>query len=543
MAEIMKVTPEPEAGAVIPAALKRQIYITFSGVLLAIFLSTMDDTIVATALPRILADLGGFAHYTLVTTAYLITSTIMIPITGKLTDLFGRKWFYTAGLVIFIVGSMLSGTSRSLTELIIFRGFQGIGGGVMISNAFAVIGDLFPPAERGKYQGYIAAVFAVAAVIGPFLGGFITDRFSWHWIFYINVPLGIVVILLFIYFFPKPKPFQRQTVDYAGIALLVATTAPFLLALSWGGADYAWSSPVIIGLLLFSFMSLIAFYLTEVRTREPILPMRYFTNRIVSVSLAVTFFTGFVMYSAIIFVPLYFQGVRGLSPTQSGGSLTPMLLGVAAGALISGQLMSRAHGHYKILGTCGIIVMAAGTGLLVTLRISTGFPYAVGISAFTGLGLGLTLPLYSTVVQNVTPYNVMGVMISSVPFSRFIGGSVGLAIMGSVMNNRFYGLLSSSLPTNVQSQLPSGLLASLAKNPQVLVSSQAQDILKQALSGLGAQAEPIYLQVLAALRTSLMSALNDVFLVMLGISILCLVIELFIKEVPLRKGNAPIMEI
>jgi len=514
--------------------LRQQVFVTFAGVLLAIFLSSLDDTIVATAMPRILTDLGGFAHYTLVTTAYLITSTVMIPITGRLTDLFGRKWFYTAGIGIFILGSLLSGLSYSLAQLIFFRAFQGIGGGIMIANAFAVVGDLFSPSERGKYQGYIAAVFAMSAVLGPFLGGFITDTLSWHWIFFINVPLGIGAIFLFIFFFPLHQPDTHPKIDYLGVTLLIMTTAPLLLALSWGGSEYPWGSPLIIGLLSFSLVALVIFYIVEVHTREPILPLRYFTDRIVSISMAVTFLTGFIMYSAIIFISLYFQGVIGLSATASGGSLTPMMLGVAGGALISGQLMARASGHYKIQGIIGIILMSAGAGLLCTVNINTHYAVSVVYAILTGFGLGMTLPLYAIVVQNVVPYNVMGVMISSVPFSRFIGGSLGLAVLGSVMNSRF--------AAGIAGRLPSELVSSLAQNPQALVSAQAQNELRQALASFGAQTDQILKQVLDALRQSLMAALTDVFIILLAVSLLSLLIQFFIKEVPLRKGPAPISE-
>jgi EmrB/QacA subfamily drug resistance transporter len=517
---------------------RKQVIITFGGVLMAIFLGALDQTIVATAMPDIIADLGGFTHYTLITTAYLISSTVLIPITGRLTDMFGRKWFYTVGIAIFVLGSLLSGLSSSLTHLTVFRAFQGIGAGVMIANAFAVIGDLFPPSERGKYQGYVSAIFGLASIIGPTLGGFLTDTFSWHWIFYINVPIGIGVIILFIFFFPHLRPeASSHRVDYLGATLLMLTTVPLLLALTWGGVEYPWLSPETIGILSFSLVMGIVFYIVELRNQEPILPLRFFRDRIVSTSLAVTFFTGFGMFGGIIFIPLYFQGVLGLSATASGSFLTPMMLGVVTGSITSGQLLSRVGGHYKIQGIVGIAVMAAGLALLSTLTTQTSYTIAVTYIVLTGLGLGVTFPLYTVIVQNAVPHKVMGVVISSVPFSRFMGGAFGLAILGSLLSNRFAAEFISRLPPAVKTLLPADRLASLAHNPQALVSVQAQQELKNALTQFGPQADQLFNQIIGALRQSLMSALTEVFLIGLAATIVAFIIHLFIKEIPLRRQH------
>lgn len=519
---------------------RRQVIITFGGVLLAIFLGAMDQTIVATALPDIIAELGGFAHYTLVTTAYLIASTVMIPITGRLTDMFGRKWFYTVGIAIFIVGSLLSGFSQTFDELVIFRAFQGLGAGVMIANAFAVIGDLFAPSERGKYQGFVSAVFGLASIVGPTLGGYITDTISWHWIFYINVPTGVAVVILFIFFFPHVRPnTENEKIDYYGAALLALTTVPLMLALSWGGTQYPWLSPEIIGMIAFSLVAGAAFFIIEVRTPQPILPLRYFTDRVISISLAATFLTGFGMFGAIVFVPLYFQGVLGLSATTSGSFLTPMMLGVVAGSITSGQLLSRAGGHYKEQSIAGVATMAVGIGLLATLTTHTSYGVAVLYIVLTGLGLGVTFPLYTVVVQNAVPYRSMGVVISSIPFSRFIGGTFGLAILGSLMTTRFANLFMEKLPSAVKDLVPADQLSSLAHNPQALVSAQAQDSLRQVLAQFGPQAQQLFDQIILALRASLMSALTEVFAISLAVTLVAFVVNLFIKEIPLRRQHGP----
>jgi len=335
---------------------RQQVLITLAGVLLAMFLSSLDQTVVGTAMPRIITDLGGFTQYTWVTTAYIITSTIAIPITGKLTDMYGRKWFYIVGLAIFMLGSLLCGLSHTMTQLIFFRGFQGIGAGIMMANAFTVIGDIFPPAERGKYQGLMAGVFGLSSVIGPTLGGYITDNahMGWHWVFFVNIPLGILITALFIFFFPHLKPDTlKHRIDYLGITALILAVVPMLLALTWGGVEYPWVSAQIIGMLAFSVVMIPVFILFESRAKEPIIPLWILKNRIVAISTFVIFITGFGMFGGIIFVPLFFQGVLGQSATNSGTFLTPMMLGLVAGSFISGQLLSRAGGALPAAGHVG----------------------------------------------------------------------------------------------------------------------------------------------------------------------------------------------
>jgi EmrB/QacA subfamily drug resistance transporter len=517
---------------------RQQVIVTFIGVLFAVFLGALDQTIVATAMPDIVTDLGGFSHYTFITTAYLITSTVFIPVTGRLVDVFGRKWFYTAGIAIFVLGSLLSGLSHTLTELIIYRAFQGIGAGIMIANAFVVIGDLFPPAQRGRYQSYISVIFGLASVIGPLLGGYITDTISWNWIFFINVPLGIIVIILFVFYFPSLRPAAAtERVDYPGIVLLMLTTVPLMLALSWAEVEYPWFSPEIIGMLVFSLIMALAFYIVERRNPEPVLPLRFFTDRTVSVSMAVSLFTGFAMFGAIIFIPLYFQGVLGLSATSSGSFLTPMMLGVVAGSLTAGQLLSRGGGHYKVLGIVGLAVMSVGMALLFTLTTNTSYAIAVLYIVVAGLGLGVTFPLYPVIVQNVVPYKSMGVVVSSIPFNRFLGGAFGLAILGSILTTRFAADFLNRIPEAVKQVVPPDRLSALAHNPQALISLQAQNDLKAALAPLGSEAGPLFNQILQSLRQSLTSALTEIFIISFAMTVVAFLIHLLIKEIPLRRQH------
>ncbi|MDP2731480.1 MAG: MDR family MFS transporter [Dehalococcoidales bacterium] len=516
---------------------RKQIMITFVGVMLAMFLSSLDQTVVGTAMPRIISDLGGFSHYTWVTSIYIIASAVAIPITGKLTDMYGRKFFYLGGLIIFVLASLFCGLSNTMAQIIIFRGVQGIGAGVMMANAFTVIGDIFPPADRGKYQGFMSGVFGLSSIIGPTLGGYVTDSLSWHWVFFINIPLGLLIILLFFFFFPNFRPDKlKHNIDYPGLILLILTVVPAMLALSWGGVEYAWGSWQIVGMFVFSAVMLALFIFAESRSREPIIPLSLFKNRIVAISELVIFFTAFGMFGGIIFIPLFFQGVLGATATTSGNFLTPMMLGMVAGSLISGQLLSRAGGHYKLLGAIGIGIMGIGIFLLSSMTAETTNASAVVNIIITGIGLGVTMPLYTIAVQNAVPYNVLGVATSSTAFFRSIGGAVGLAVFGSVMNNQFALELTNKLPDAVKALIPVGQLDTLAKNPQALMSPEAQAQLQVILN----HADPsgrLFQQILQALREALSSALSQVFLFALFAVVIAFLVNFFIKEIALRKHH------
>ncbi len=515
---------------------RKLVITTFVGVILAMFLSSLDQTIVGTAMPQIIADLGGFAHYTWVTTAYLITSTVSVPIVGKLTDMYGRKWFYVAGIMIFMAGSLLSGLSHTMIQLILFRGFQGIGGGIMMANAFTVIADLFPPAERGKYQGFTTGVFGLSSIVGPTLGGFITDRFTWHWVFFVNIPLAVLIIVLFIIFFPHFKPNRlKHRIDWAGVTTLILSVVPIMLALSWGGDEYPWNSAPIIGIFIFGFIMLGAFLVVEKQAAEPIIPLGLFSNRIVTTSLIVTFLTGMGMFGGIIFIPLFFQGVLGLSATASGSFLTPMMLGQVTGSLISGQILSRAGGHYRIQGMFGLGIMTIGLFLLSRMTPDTTYPHAVINIILLGFGLGSTMPLYTIAVQNAVSYNILGVATSTTAFFRFIGGSFGLAIFGTIMTNNFAARFMSQIPQFVKSAIPLSTLDAMAHNPEALVSPDAQNQLHNLLSGLGQPGNNALDQLVQVMRLSLSSALSRVFLIGLLIILVAFVANLFLREIPLRR--------
>jgi EmrB/QacA subfamily drug resistance transporter len=514
------------------------VIITFAGVMLAMFLGSLDQTVVGTAMPRIISELGGFNKYTWITTAYIITSAVAVPITGKLTDIYGRKYFYISGLGIFVLASIACGFSNTMNQIIVFRGIQGIGAGVMMANAFTVIGDLFPPAVRGKYQGLMSGVFGVSAIIGPTLGGYITDKFSWHWVFFVNVPLGVLVIVLFFIFFPHIKPDNlKHRIDYPGVVLLILAVVPLLLALSWGGVEYPWSSPEIIAMFIIAAVALVLFILVEFRSQEPLIPLSLFKNRIVSISCVMILLTGGGMFGAITFIPLFFQGVLGASATTSGNYITPLMLGNVFGSFISGQLLSRAGGRYRIQGAVGIFLMGVGMWLLSRINVDTSNGTMIRDMVITGFGLGVTLPLYTIAVQNAVPYKVLGVATSTAAFFRSVGGSVGLAIFGSVLNNRFAAEMVARVPSEFANAVPPQELDTLLHNPQALLSPEAQTQLQGIVDKVGDPNGTLLHQVLQALRESLSISIAHIFFYAVIIIGLAFVVNLFIKEIPLRKHH------
>ncbi len=516
----------------------RQVVLTMVGVMLAMFLGSLDQTVVGTAMPRIIADLGGFDRYTWVTTAYLVTSTAVTPVVGRLTDMYGRKWFYIGGIVVFLIGSALSGISSSMTQLILFRGFQGIGAGVMIANAFITISDLFPPSERGKYQGFVAGVFGISSVIGPALGGFLTDNLSWHWVFFVNLPIGIPVVLVFLFFFPHLKPAMRShRIDYLGVITLVLAVVPLLLALSWAGSQHPWGSAQVLGPIAFSLLMTAAFVYREQKAPEPIIPLSLFKNSIISLSMVVVFLTGFAMFGGIIFVPLFFQGVLGATATASGSFITPMSLGVVFGGIVSGQLLSRTGGHYRTQGVIGLSIVVVALFMLSRMTPQTRYGEAVLFIVIMGFGIGTTFPLFTIAVQNAVSRQYLGVVTSTTQFFRSIGGTIGLAIFGSVMTNRFASDLASTVPQQVQDALGPAGFSGLAHNPQALVNPAAQQQLaSQFGQAAGTDGAGLLVQLLTALKLSLSHAIAEVFLLSTALMVAALIATAFIREIKLQQG-------
>src|SRR5216683_5259314 len=422
----------PEPQPLSATASRGRIIAILIGVILGMLLAALDQTVVGTALPRIVASLGGFNHYAWVVTAYLLASTVSIPLYGKLSDIYGRRLFFLGGMVIFLAGSALAGTSQDMTQLIIYRGIQGLGAGALMPIVQAIIGDIFPSAERGKWQGLIFAAFGLTTIIGPTLGGWITDNWGWRWVFYVKMPVGIIAILTAGFVMPKLVNRRQHIIDYLGVVTLIAGTVPLLLAFSWAGTQYAWGSWQIIGLFIFSAVMLVTFFWLETRATEPIITPRLFKNSIFLVSVIAMFLLSAGMFGAILYLPLFVQGVIGDSATNSGVVLTPMMLGFMFSSLVGGQLLSRT-GRYKILAIFGFSVAAVGMFLLSRMSATTSNGLISLNMIVTGLGIGVMMSLFTIVVQNAFPFRQLGAVTAGLTFFRSIGSTIGVAVMGSLL--------------------------------------------------------------------------------------------------------------
>jgi EmrB/QacA subfamily drug resistance transporter len=426
-----------------------RVRLIFGALMLVLLLASLDQTIVSTALPTIVGDLGGFSKLSWVVTAYLLSSTVVGPVYGKLGDLYGRKVVLQTAIVIFLVGSALCGLSQNMTELILFRALQGLGGGGLIVVTIAVVGDVVSPRERGRYQGYFGAVFAVSTVVGPLLGGFFVDNLSWQWIFYINLPIGALAFVVIGATFRTRTRHVKHRIDYLGASLLAGGLSAVVLYTSLGGTTYPWGSPEMVVLLVAGVLALVAFVFVERRAEEPILPLALFRSRAFTVSSLVGFIVGLALFGAITYVPLYLQVVKGHDPTTSGLLITPMMAGLLVTSIVSGQLITRT-GRYKPFPVAGTGIAAIGLALLARLEVGTSTAVAAGYMIVLGLGLGMTMQVLVLVAQNSVPYELLGVASSGSTLFRQVGGSIGVAAFGAIFANRLSVDLAAALPRGVQ---------------------------------------------------------------------------------------------
>jgi EmrB/QacA subfamily drug resistance transporter len=491
----------------------QDVRLIFAALMLGMFLAALDQTIVSTALPTIVGDLGGLNHLSWVVTSYLLAATVSTPLYGKLGDMLGRKPVFQAAILIFLAGSMLAGLSQSMVELIGFRALQGIGAGGLMVGAQAIIGDIVPPRERGRYMGLIGAVFAVASVAGPLLGGFFVDNLSWRWVFYVNMPVGAVAVAIVAFKLKLRVVRHRHQVDYLGTALLAGGVSALILLTTWGGNQYAWNSKTIVGLAIVGILCLTAFIWQEQRAAEPVLPLNLFRSSIFSVSSAIGFSIGMAMFGAIVFLPLFLQLVYGATPTGSGLRMLPLMAGLLVAAIASGRAISRL-GRYKVFPIAGTAILVIGMYLLSRLQAGTAPALASLYMLVVGVGIGLVMQVLVLVAQNDVGHQDIGVATSTATFFRSVGGSFGVAIFGAIFATRL---------TDQLTKLPAASRAKLAGGVH-LNPAQARHLPPH-----------LHAQFLHAFAT----ALHGVFLWGMLLAIVPFALSWLLKEVPLRTTLHP----
>lgn len=507
------------SGASVPFT-HRQILIIFSGLMAGLLLAALDQTIVATALPAIVGELGGLDHYSWVVTAYLLSSTVCTPLYGKIGDLYGRRVTFQGAILIFLFGSLLAGSAQSMLQLILFRGVQGVGAGGVMTMTFAVVGDVVSPRQRGRYIGYLAGVWAFASVVGPLVGGFIVDHVSWRWVFLVNLPVGVAALIVTSSVLRLPVTYRRSRIDIEGAVLLISGVSCLLLALVWVGTEYPWESPVIVSLAVGGTALTAAFLAWERRAKEPLLPLRLFSDPIFSVSLALSFLVGCALFGGVVFLPLFLQVVTGVSATNSGLLLLPLTAGIVVGSVGSGWLTT-STGHYKVFPISGMALATVGMYLLSLMQAGTPWLESSWYMVLLGLGVGMVMQVSLLAVQNVVDYRDLGVATSSAQFFRLMGGSFGVAFFGAIMN--------AQLAIELPARIPAEALAHVNGGVSQLLNSPV------AIRELPV---PVAVGIAGSLETAIQSVFFSAVPIMAG----GFALSWFLKEIPLRETVGPTQE-
>jgi EmrB/QacA subfamily drug resistance transporter len=489
-----------------------EIMVIISALMLAMLLAALDQTIVSTALPKIASDLHGLSKYSWVATSYLLTSAVATPLYGKISDMFGRKKIFQIAISIFLVGSVLCGLAQTMNQLIIFRGLQGIGAGGLMTLAMAIVGDIVSPRQRGRYQGYFGAVFAISSVAGPLLGGLFTDHLSWRWVFYINMPIGIAALAAIAARLHLPVKRSPHKIDFAGAGLLAVAVVSLLLATVWGGVDYPWGSAQIIGLFATAGVTTLLFLWREHYAKEPIIPLRLFRQSVFSTASLLSFIIGIVMFGALIFLPQYQQLVRGDSATKSGLMLLPLVAGLMVASVTSGRLISKS-GKYRLFPIVGTAIVTLAFFLFSHIAVDTNRVLLSTWMVTLGLGIGMVMPVLTLAVQNAVERKDLGTATSSVTFFRSIGSSLGAAIFGAILTNRLAHHISENIGGVAGASAAKGLSSSAAT-----LKTLPPDILHKVL-------------------TAFASSFHDVFLFGIPFAAAAFVVALFLRESPLKAST------
>lgn len=514
---------------------KKQKLTIMIAVMSAMFFAAVNMTIVGTSLPKIISQIGGMEYFDWVFTIYMLTASITAMLVGKLSDIYGRKVFILIGVGVFMIGAFMCGTAENIFQMILYRGIQGMGGGMIMSTAFTTIGDLFSPRERGRWQGLFGAVFGLSSLFGPTMGGYIVDHFDWHWIFWIFLPVGLLAFVLIWKLYPKPQTKEKEPIDYLGSLVLSTVIVSLLLGFSWAGSQYDWFSAPIIGLFGLSAVCLIAFIWIERKVKSPVIPLHLFKNNVFTLSNIAGMLMGMGMFGVIMYTPFFVQGVLGRSATTSGLVEMTMTLCMVTSSIISGQLITKT-GKYKLLAIIGLLVMATGFILNAQLQADSSLLRLILQLIVVGIGLGMSMPVFQVTVQNAVKHRYLGVATSVMQVFRQIGGTIGVAVMGAVMGNLMQRRMTEMKIGN-ESLAVDVKLEGAAENlqdPQVLmnpdkIESIRASLPEEMLAALDA--------LIAALREALNYSLTGVFLFGACIIAVAAIVTLFLKEIPLRTSN------